>query len=176
MMALSNQNAGAGQNAEANQNAVADTFASYRVTFKPNCSLSANGKIKVVLLLTLIPCCIAIGFSLVGAWMVLPFVGLEIIALGYAFYHVNSHSSDYESISIDGDRLLVERGNGQHVSQHILNPYWASVVRHELPNGELHIGLLSHGKEIEVGHFLTRKQRELLAQQLQKRTGTFYRS
>jgi uncharacterized membrane protein len=167
-MAISNLNAVTNQNAEVD-------CSSYCVTFKPNCSLSASGKIMVVMLLTIIPSCIAIGFSLIGAWLVLPFVGIEIFALGYAFYHVNSHSSDYESISIDGDSLLVERGNLQHVSKHEINPYWTSVVRHELPNGDLHVGLLSHGKEIEVGRYLTRKQRELLAAQLQIRTGTFYR-
>ncbi len=153
-----------------------DSYNSYRVTFKPNCSLSTSGKVKVVLLLTVIPCSIGVGFSLLGAWLVLPFVGIEIFALGYAFYHVNSHASDYESISIDGDSLVVERCNGQHVSQHLLNPYWAKVVRRELSNGELCLSLLSHGKEIEVGRYLTRKQRESLAEQLQKRTGTFFKT
>ena len=91
---------------------------SYRVTFKPNCSLTTESKRKVVLLLTVIPCCIAIGFAMLGAWLVLPFVGLEIFALGFAFYYVNSHESDYESISIDGNSLVVERGNRQYVSQY----------------------------------------------------------
>jgi uncharacterized membrane protein len=146
---------------------------SYRVTFKPNCSLTAESKRNVVLLLTIIPCCIAIGFGMLGAWLVLPFVGLEIFALGFAFYYVNSHETDYESISIDGDSLLVERGSSQRVIQHELNPYWVTVQRRELPNGELQLNLLSHGKSIEVGRYLTRKQREVLADQLQKRTGTF---
>lgn len=145
----------------------------YRVTFKPNCSLTVDSKRKVVLLLTIIPCCIAIGFAMLGAWLVLPFVGLEIVALGFAFYYVNSHESDYESISIDGNSLVVERGSRQHVSQFELNPYWVTVQRRELANGELQLYLLSHGKSIEVGRYLTRKQREVLADQLQKRTGTF---
>ena len=146
---------------------------SYRVTFKPNCSLTTESKRQVVLLLTVIPCCIAIGFAMLGAWLVLPFVGLEIFALGFAFYYVNSHESDYESISIDGNRLVVERGSRQYVSQYELNPYWVTVQRRELPNGELQLNLLSHGKSIEVGRYLTRKQREVLADQLQKRTGAF---
>ena len=145
----------------------------YRVTFKPNCSLTTESKQKVVLLLTVIPCCIAIGFALLGAWVVLPFVGLEIFALGFAFYYVNSHESDYESISIDGNSLVVERGSRQHISQHELNPYWVTVQRRESANGELKLYLLSHGKSVEVGRYLTRKQREVLADQLQKRTGTF---
>ena len=110
---------------------------------------------------------------MLGAWLVLPFVGLEIFALGFAFYYVNSHESDYESISIDGNSLVVERGSRQHVSQYELNPYWVTVQRRELPNGELQLNLLSHGKSIEVGRYLTRKQREVLADQLQKRTGAF---
>ena len=146
---------------------------SYRVTFKPNCSLSAESKRNVVLLLTIIPCCIAIGFGVLGAWLVLPFVGLEIFALSFAFYYVNSHESDYESISIDGNRLVVERGSCQRVTQHEMNPYWVTVKRRELANGDLQLYLLSNGKSIEVGRYLTRKQREALADQLQKRTGAF---
>lgn len=154
-------------------NADNDSQPSYSVLFKPNCSLSASGKVKVVMMLALIPSCIGLAFSIIGAWLVLPFVGLEIFALGYAFYYVNSHASDYESIRINGDTLVIERCHGQRISQYVLNPYWAKLVRHELPNGELHLGLLSHGKEIEVGHYLTRKQRESLARQLQLRIGAF---
>lgn len=152
----------------------ADSQSSYQVTFKPNCSLSSLGKQRVVLLMTVIPCCIAVGFSFIGAWLVLPFVGLEIFALGYAFYYVNSHDSDYESISIDGDSLKIQRCVGQVLSKYELNPYWASVVRHELPNGTVRLGLRSQGKEVEVGRYLTTEQREELAVQLRKRTGAYF--
>ncbi|MFM9914118.1 MAG: DUF2244 domain-containing protein [Methylophilaceae bacterium] len=154
---------------------VVDASASYKAVCKPNCSLGSSGKVRVVALLTVIPCCIAAGFAMLGAWLVLPFVGLEIFALGFAFYHVNSHADDYESISIEGDSLVIERRTGQQLSQFVLNPYWAKLVRHELPNGELCLGLLSHGKEIEIGRYLTKKQRELLAKQLHQRIGTPYK-
>ncbi len=146
---------------------------SYQVTFKPNCALTTAQKKQVVMLLTLIPCCIAIGFVMIGMWLVLPFVGLEIAALAFAFYYVNSHESDFERISIAGDSLVVERGTKQGSHQYQLNPYWVKVVRRELPNGELRLSLLSHGREIEVGRYLTKEQREILAEQLQKRTGAF---
>ena len=150
-----------------------DAYNSFRVTFKPNSALTAASKQKVIALLTVIPCLIGLGFTLVGAWLILPFVGLEIVALAYAFYYINSHESDYESITIEGDSLVVQRSVGQQISQQVINPYWVKVVKHELANGELHIYLQSHGKEIEVGRYLTRKQRELLAKQLQQRTGMF---
>ena len=148
-----------------------DAYNSFKVTFKPNSALSAVSKQRVVILLSVIPCVIGIAFCFLGAWLVLPFVGLEIVALAYAFYYVNRHEADYESISIDGDSLLVERCVGEDVSQQVINPYWVKVVQHELPNGELHLFLQSHGKEIEIGRYLTRKQRELLVGQLRQRTG-----
>jgi len=148
-----------------------DAYNSYKVTFKPNSALSAVNKQKVVILLTLIPCLIGFAFYLLGAWLVLPFVGIEIVALAYAFYYVNRHEADYESISIDGDSLVVERCVADKVTQQVVNPYWVKVVQEELSNGELHLYLQSHGEEIEVGRYLTRKQRELLARQLKQRTG-----
>lgn len=150
-----------------------DSYNSFRVTFKPNSALSADNKIKVVILLAIIPLLIGVGFSLVGAWLVMPFVGLEILALAIAFYYINNHEADYESISIDGDSLVVERSTSQQVSQDVINPYWVKILQHKLPNGELHLYLQSHGKEIEVGRYLTSEQRELLAKQLKQRTGMF---
>lgn len=153
-----------------------DAYNSFRVTFKPNSALSASNKQKLILLLTLIPCLIGLYFAVMGAWLVLPFVGLEIVALAYAFYYINNHESDYESISIEGDQLVVQRCVGDTHSQHVINPYWVKVIQHELPNGELHLYLQSHGKELEVGRYLTRIQRELLAKQLKQRTGTLNRN
>ncbi len=153
-----------------------DAYNSFKVTFKPNSALSAASKQKVVILLTVIPCVIGIAFCFLGAWLVLPFVGLEIAALAYAFYYVNQHETDYETIIIDADSLMVERCVGENVSQQVINPYWVRVVQHELPNGELHLYLQSHGKEIEIGSYLTRKQRELLAGQLKQRTGILNKS
>ena len=149
-----------------------DAYSSFKVTFKPNSALSAVSKQRIIVLLTLIPCVIGIVFCFLGAWPILPFVGLEVVALAYAFFYINKHEADYESISIEGESLIVERCVAENVSQHVINSYWVKVVQHELPNGELHLYLQSHGKELEVGRYLTRKQRELLAKQLKQRTGT----
>lgn len=149
-----------------------DAYNSFKVTFRPNSALSAISKKRVIIVLTVMPCVIGVAFLFLGAWPILPFVGLEVAALAYAFYYVNKHETDYESISIEGNSLLIERCVGQTVSQHEINPYWVKVTQHELPNGELHLYLQSHGNEIEVGRYLTRKQRELLAKQLKQRTGT----
>ena len=152
-----------------------DVHNSFKVTFKPNSALSTSNKQKVLILLTLLPCVIGIAFAYLGAWLILPFVGLELLALVYAFYYVNKHEADYESISIENDTLTIERCIADKISKEVINSYWVKIVKHELANGELHLYLQSHGKETEVGRYLTRKQRELLAKQLQQRTGILKR-
>lgn len=153
-----------------------DTHNSFKVTFKPNSALSASNKQKVLVLLTVIPLVIGICFCFLGAWLILPFVGLEIGALAYAFYYINRHEADYESISIEGENLVIERCVAEHVTKQEVNTYWAKVVQQQLPNGELHLYLQTHGKYIEVGRYLTTKQRELLSKQLKQRTGILNRN
>jgi len=147
----------------------------YKITSKPNCSTTSLGRIRLFLLLAVIPVSVGIGFSLAGMWPVFPFIGLELFALAYAFYYVNCHANDYESITIDNDRLVVEKRNYKQTSQFVLNTYWAQVALSDTPNGDLQLYLRSHGKEVEIGNYMNNEQRAALAQQLQKRIGATYR-
>jgi len=149
--------------------------AGYKIVSKPNCSMTSQGRVKVFLLLAVIPVFVGVGFSLAGMWLVFPFVGLELLALAYAFYYINCHASDYESITIDDDRLIVEKRNYKQTSQFVLNTYWAQVALSDTPNGDLQLYLRSHGKEVKIGNYMNNEQRAALAEQLQKRTGATYR-
>ena len=145
----------------------------YKVTSKPNNSLTSAGRIKLVLFLAVIPLSVAVAFAIEGVWVALPFAGLELTALAYAFYYINCHAEDYESITIEDSRLVVERRNNKHASQYVLNPYWAKVVIENAPSG-MQLRLRSHGKDIEIGYFMNSEERADLALQLQQRTGTIY--
>lgn len=146
----------------------------YKFTARPNCSLPPSGKFRLVVLLATPPLTISIAFSLAGAWMVFPFAGLELLALAYAFYIIHCHAADYESITINGERLTVEKRDVDHVSQAEFHRYWVHVVLRMAPDGEQRLWLRSHGREVEVGRYMNNEQRLALAQQLQKRTGAFY--
>ena len=52
---------------------------------RPNCSISPAGLLGVFAALAIVSLAIGIGFAIAGAWLILPFVGLEIVALGIAF-------------------------------------------------------------------------------------------
>ncbi len=115
---------------------------------------------------------VGLGFSFAGAWLVLPFAGLEVLAIAYAFYYIHCHAGDYESITIEGDHLAIEKHDCKHDSRTVFNRYWARVLVRELPWGDHSLFLRSHGKEVEFGrHFMNDEQRLLLAEQLKKRVG-----
>jgi uncharacterized membrane protein len=151
---------------------VASSVVDYRIIARPNCSLSPKGRIGVVALIASFSLAVAIGFSLIGAWLVLPFAGLELVAVAYAFYYINCHAADYESITIEGDQLAVEKRDYKNTSQIVFHRYWARVLLRRLPSGDQSLLLRSHGKEVEFGrHFMNNDQRLALAQQLKRRVG-----
>ena len=51
---------------------------------------------------------IATGFALLGAWLVLPFAGLECVGLYLAFRWLGRHENDYEILHVQGEFLVVE--------------------------------------------------------------------
>lgn len=151
---------------------MASSVVDYRIIARPNCSLSPKGRVGVVALIASFSLAVAIGFSLIGAWMVLPFAGLELVAIAYAFYYIHCHADDYESITIDGDRLAVEKRSYNNINEIVFQRYWARVLLRDLPSGDKSLLLRSHGKEVEFGrHFMNNDQRLALAQQLKKRVG-----
>ena len=66
---------------------------------------------KLVLLALAVPSLgIAIGFAIAGAWPILPFAGLEIMALGSALYYVNWKLQYRQVITLSEDHLRIDKG------------------------------------------------------------------
>lgn len=144
----------------------------YKVVVRPHCALSPRAMMLVVVCIATFSLLIGIGFSVAGAWLVLPFAGLEILAIAYAFHYIHCHSGDFESITIEGDTLSIEKHDYKHDSRFVFNRYWAQVFLRALPCGDQSLFLRSHGREIEFGrHFMNNNQRLQLAEQLKKRVG-----
>jgi uncharacterized membrane protein len=147
----------------------------YKIVARPNCSISARGMKFVVAIVAFISFSIGLSFSLMGAWLILPFAGLEVIAIAYAFYYVNCRAGDYESITIEGDDIEIEKRNYNNTSHTVFNRYWARVILRDLPCGDQSLWLRSHGKEVEFGRrFMNNDQRLALARQLKQRIGDVF--
>jgi uncharacterized membrane protein len=131
---------------------------------KRNCSLAPRQLAVIFVLLATVSLIIASGFAALGAWMILPFAGIEALALGTAFVVYARHAADYERIVLSRDCLLVETSRADRLSQEKCAPAWIRVeykgARQEL------IGLVTSGQRIEVGRFVPESERTDLAMQL----------
>ena len=147
----------------------------YTIIARPNNSLSPDDSIKLLAAMASVAFLIAIGFASIGAWLVLPFAGLEILAFAYAFYTIYLHADDFESITIEDDRVVVEKRNYKESTKTVFQRYWAQVsVRDVLAikgsNGKSALFISSHGNEVEFGrNFISDEQRTLLARDLRQK-------
>ena len=146
----------------------------FSITARPNCSLTPNQKLWVFAAIASFSLMVAAGFTLAGAWLVFPFAGLELFALGFAFYLIHCHSGDYESITIAGDDLAVEKRCYKKISRVVFHRYWARVGLRVAPGGDQMLWLRSHGREVEFGQYMDNDTRLLLASQLKRRIGAIY--
>lgn len=146
----------------------------YSITARPNCSLSPAVTLCVFSIIALITMAFALSFVLIGAWLVLPFAGAEVLALGFCFYHVCRHSADFERLTIDSDKVVVETHEPGQDKRIELSGYWARVVLDCMPDGYCRrLALRSHGREVEFGRHLCSEERLNLARQLKSRLGGF---
>jgi len=131
---------------------------------KRNCSLAPRQLAAVFVSLAAVSLCIAGLFAVQGAWMVLPFACVEILALGVAFLVYSRHAADYERIVLCRDCLLVETCRAERLRREECAPAWTRVeysgTRREL------IGLVARGRRIDVGRFVPESERPVLAGQL----------
>ena len=133
---------------------------------RPNCSLSPAARHFSLCFIASISFGIALVFAWLGYWLVLPFAGLEVGLLVWAFRQIDCHADDYEKITVQDDRLLVEMKDAGHVSRHVFNRRWAQVVLVSDSSGVRRVELRSHGREVEVGRCLAPAAREALMKEL----------
>jgi uncharacterized membrane protein len=142
----------------------------FSLTVKRNCSLSPQALGGLLALVAGVSFAIGVGFALHGAWPVLPFVGLEVAALGAAFYATARHAGDYERIVVADGALVVEIRDGTRTEEHRFSPYWVRLVVTGAAR-EVRLALRSHGRELEIGRHLDAPGRERLARLLRGRLG-----
>ena len=151
----------------------AETLAGRIWITRPNCSFSANNAQVLLIGAACISSIIALAFTWVGAWPVVPFAGVEIALLWWALRRCEEHKNDFEQITLEARRLIVETRNGKCLVSHEFDPYWAQ-LQLATPANQRNPRLLicSHGKAIEVGSLLTETQKMALAKELKKELGS----
>lgn len=114
----------------------------------------------------------ALVFAAQGYWLVLPFAGLEMGVLAWAFEALQQRRHDFESLTIDQDRVVVAWRQGEQQGRREFNRLWAQlecVCR--APGRDCHVYVRSQGSDTELGRFLDDAARMELAQGLRGRLG-----
>ena len=115
--------------------------------------------------LVLLSLAIAAGFAAAGAWMVVPFAGLEVAALLAAAAAFLKRAGDFERVAVRGDRILVEVRERGVAEQFEFHRGWARLVALDADR----VALRSHGRTVEIGRYCSEDGRQMLARELRGR-------
>lgn len=118
----------------------------------------------VVLLLNLV---FALNFLLRGAWPIAPFMGVDVVLLGWGLMATARAARRYEHVTLTPSRLAIVhhpvKGEDRKVE---FNPYWVRVSVEDGPQPASRLMLSSHGRSVQVGAFLGPNERLSFADML----------
>ena len=144
-----------------------------RIEICPNCSLSVRGAVMFFGSLCFVSFGIAGMLAIQGFWPILPFAGLEMLALGLALKVSLGRRFHRQTITVTDDQISIESRDRIDSSQVVFPRHWAQ-VKLRRPASRLHPSRLtieSHGRQCELGSFLTEAERRGLALRLQRLVG-----
>jgi len=131
---------------------------------KRNCSIAPRQLLAFYASFCGLSLAIAALFWLEGALLVLPFAGIELVAVGAALLCYARHATDRETIRLHPGRLLVQRVHGARLEEVEFAPAW---VRVEPRSGDRSlIELSGQGRRITVGRYVRPELRRQLADEL----------
>ncbi|HUN91505.1 MAG TPA: DUF2244 domain-containing protein [Burkholderiaceae bacterium] len=135
---------------------------------KRNCSASPRQLAGVLASIVVVSAGVALGFAACGLWLVLPFVGAELVALGVAFVAYARHAVDSECIDLDGTWLSVARHDGSGCREWRFVAAWTRVEVEAVRGlgARTRVLLASRGEQVEVGRHAHEARRLQLAHEL----------
>lgn len=144
---------------------------SEKFVIRPNRSTTGKGIALLLLGVGTITIGVAVRFWLIGAWMVMPFAILEMLALGYAFVAVERKTRFCETIELDEETVSVVQKNWNATNEWKFPTYWVKVILDFDSSGwyASRLYLRSHGKLLEIGACLNEEVRQELTQHLRNR-------
>ncbi|MEW8507942.1 MAG: DUF2244 domain-containing protein [Candidatus Thiodiazotropha sp.] len=134
---------------------------------RPNRNLTWNQSKWLFLLLAFCISLVGLYFLSLGAWLVIPFTGLEILIVGIAIYCQSCCAHRQELIHIDATHVRVCDSRNT-VGEKCFHKAWLKIIQNHDPKGWYPSRLLigSHGEYVEIGKNLLEEEREMLANKL----------
>ncbi|MBI5322760.1 DUF2244 domain-containing protein [Bradyrhizobium sp.] len=122
----------------------------------PHRSLNRTGFLALMGFVCAISFIAGLAFLMMGAWPVLGFFGLDVLAIWWAF-RVNFRTARaFEEIRVTPSELRVRRTSHRgHVVEWVLNPLWVKLDQKQDPEfGIEKLYLVSGGRRVSIASFL----------------------
>ncbi|KMQ75845.1 DUF2244 domain-containing protein [Marinobacter subterrani] len=142
-----------------------------RLLLTPNHSMSWRGNLRIWLGLFAISAGIATGFSLAGAWVIMPFAGLELIALASGIYLTSRQCQRREVLTIDETDIHIEKGMRRKHSEWTLPRPYARLRLNAPPHpfAPAKLALTHRDTCVPLGQFLNIDDTAILVELLEAR-------
>lgn len=136
----------------------------------PNRAMPWQHIMMIYLLVSGVTISIAFSFFTQGLTLILPFAGLELLALGVVLYISAWRSNIKEVVNVNEEKIRIEIGRNVPKEIYELDKAWANIVLERSWNNWYPSRLLlrSHGRQLEIGKFLNEQERQCLAIELKK--------
>ena len=129
----------------------------FYIELRPNKSSSLRQNVLFFGMLSLICITFGVGFFIVGAPLILPFAGLEILALITIIKLNRDWSNQLQILAIDKLHVKITNNKRKKIYDRFLSNF---LIQEK--NGTKVILLQSHKEQIEIGRFLTADEKDEL--------------
>src|SRR3974390_497177 len=123
----------------------------------PHRSLNRTGFVVVMVFLSVVSFATGIAFLMMGAWPVFGFLGLDVLAIYFAFRINFRRAQACEQISVTPSALRLRRVSHRgHVVEWVFNPLWVRLDQEKDDEyGIERLYLSSKGRRVAIGSFLS---------------------
>ncbi len=131
----------------------------------PPATLSARGMRWLCALAAVAAAVPAVLFTLLGAWPVLGFLGVEVaLVLGLVAIHRRQSRAKVERVRLAHGKLVIDRNDGRgRRGGAELDAYWTRLTLEEPPGGGAVLLASARGRSVEIGCFLAPAEKRDLA-------------
>jgi len=128
----------------------------FSAVLTPHRSLNRIGFLVLMGFLTVVSFAAGVVFTLMGAWPVFGFFGLDVLAIYWAFRINFRRARATEEISVTPSELRVRRVSHRgHVVEFVLNPLWVQIdQKTHAEFGIEKLYLVSKGRRVTIASFL----------------------
>lgn len=147
-----------------------NNYTDLQIVLTPNRSASWRFNCFVLKIFGFLIFAIAIGWSLMGVWMILPFAGIEFALLVYFVYRTSSDCYLKEVLHLSPTTIRVERGRKSPVTLHSFDRASCEFIKTHPSHSwsSAVINLKSRGSLVRVGRFLNKQDVDKLWQLLSR--------